>query len=47
MLEHGSVRVPTCVDNFNIDPFGNVKSPMGSTELRIPYTYIFDQQQAG
>ena len=38
-----SVCVPTCVDNFNIDSFGNVKSPLGSTELRIPYTYIFDQ----
>jgi len=36
---------PTCVDNFNIDSFGNVKSPLGSTELRIPYTYIFDQHQ--
>ena len=42
-----SVCVPTCVNNFNIDPFGNVKSPMGSTELRIPYTYIFDQHQRG
>jgi len=25
-----SVCVPTCVDNFNIDSFGNVKSPLGS-----------------
>ena len=42
-----SVCVPTCVANFNIDPFGNVKSPMGSTELRIPYGCIFDQHQDG
>ena len=39
--------VPTCVQNFNIDPSGNVKSPLGSTELRIPYMYIFDQHQGG
>jgi len=31
-----SVCAPTCVANFNIGPFGNVKSPLGSTELRIP-----------
>jgi len=40
-----SACVPTCVNNFNIDFFGNVKSALGSTELRIPYTYIFDQHQ--
>ena len=38
-----SLSVPTCVDNFNIDSFGNVKSLLGSTELRIPYTSIFDE----
>jgi len=38
-----SLGVPTCVDNFNIDSFGNVKSLLGSTDLRIPYTDIFDQ----
>jgi len=42
-----SFGVPTCVDSFNIDSFGNVKSLLGSTELRIPYTYIFDQHQGG
>jgi len=42
-----SFGVPTFVDNFNIDSFGNVKSLLGSTELRIPYTYIFDQHQGG
>jgi len=40
-----SVCIPTCVDNFNIDSFGKVESPLGSTELRIPYTYIFDKRQ--
>ena len=40
-----SACVPTCVDNFNIDSFGKVKSALGSTELRIPYTYIFDKPQ--
>ena len=42
-----SFDVPTCVGNFNIDSFGNVKSPLGSTELRIPYMSIFDQHQGG
>jgi len=38
-----AARVPTCVQNFSIDAEGNVESTLGSTELRIPYSSIFDQ----
>jgi len=37
-------RVPTCVQDFNINAAGVVKSTMGSTELRIPYDCIFDER---
>ena len=51
MLESGRretrqtpARVPTCVQDFNINAAGVVKSTMGSTELRIPYDCIFDER---
>ena len=37
-------RVPTCVQDFNINAAGVVKSTMGCTELRIPYDCIFDER---
>jgi len=40
-------RVPTCVQDFNIDEAGVVKSTLGSTELRIPYDCVFDQHHDG
>jgi len=36
-------RVPTCVQDFNINAAGVVQSARGSTELRIPYDCIFDE----
>jgi len=36
-------RVPTCIQDFNIDQAGVVKSTLGSTELRIPYYCVFDE----
>jgi len=36
-------RVATCIQDFNIDQAGVVKSTLGSTELRIPYDCVFDQ----
>ncbi|RPA90706.1 hypothetical protein L873DRAFT_390164 [Choiromyces venosus 120613-1] len=35
--------IPRCVQDFNIDAAGVVVSPLGSTELQIPYDCIFDQ----
>ena len=35
-------RFPCCVQDFKIDEAGVVVSPMGSTELEIPYHAIFD-----
>ena len=36
-------RISVCVQDFNINAEGVVKSTMGCTELRIPYDCIFDE----
>ena len=38
-----AVRIPKCIQDFNIDSAGQVSSPLGSPELLIPYDCIFDR----
>jgi len=38
--------LPQCVQDFNIDSGGVVTSPLGSTELLIPYDCIFDHSSS-
>lgn len=38
-----AIRIPKCIQDFNIDCAGQVSSPLGSTELQIPYDCIFDR----
>jgi len=35
--------IPKCIQDFDIDSTGVVSSPLGSTELRIPYNCLFDR----
>ena len=35
--------IPRCVQDFDIDEVGDVKSTLGSTKLEVPYSCIFDE----
>ena len=39
-------RIPLCVQDFDINRAGDVVSKVGSTELEIPYSSIFDDHDS-